>query len=108
MKSQLAACLKVPGCEGSGLNKLPEKRHYREGRLSKSFCAFSGCASFLLPILNLEGESLGEDTAIRKRKISKGTYSLVSRAEGGLTLAEGKLQEQRTRLSNGLANSLLC
>lgn len=36
----------------------------------------------------MEGKSLREDMAIRKRKISKGSYSLVSQAEGSLTLAE--------------------
>lgn len=35
VRSQLAACLEVPGCKGSGLNKLSQRRHHRRGRLGR-------------------------------------------------------------------------
>ena len=63
MRSQLAACLEVPGCKGLGLIKLPLRSHHRERGLSRQFCAF-------LDVCVRSGSGRGHWN--QKKKISKG------------------------------------
>lgn len=70
MKSQLAACLEVPGCKGLGLIKQPVMRHSRKLRPGRYSCAFLKCVCVLLIAhLDIKEESQGEVIGIRKTKV---------------------------------------
>lgn len=72
MRSQLAACLEVPGCKGLGLIKLPLRRHHRELGLSRQFCAFLDVCVLLVPNPGYGRSGSGRGHWNQKKKISKG------------------------------------
>ena len=91
VKSQLAACLEVPGCKGLGLIKQPLMRHSRKLRPGRYSCAFLKCVCVLLIAHpGYQRKESGRGYWNQKNKTSKGIYSRFPKGKGVWPSADGK------------------
>lgn len=83
VKSQLAACLEVPGCKGLGLIKQPVMKHSRKLRRGRYSCAFLKCVCVLLIAHpGYQRRESGRGYWNQKNKSSKGIYSRFPKGKG--------------------------